>query len=342
MKVGLDLSSSLPTVSVVIVNYRVEDRVVDAVASLQSEPCVAEVIIVDNGSISPVLRTLQQARPAVHFIESDHNVGFAAAANRGAQAARYEFVFFLNPDAIVEPGAIQDLIDAYRMRPGIVGPAIYAEANNSLDVGTTMNHLGMSVSLDGRRPPLYVSGCALFTSKRIFNQLGGFDDRYFLFVEDVELCWRALLAGYEVRAVSGATVIHKGGASAEGGYFTVGDRYHTSVLRISLREQNTVALMISCAPWYWLFAILPALFVRSLTFALAGLCLAKPQLSAALLQGIVWNFSRLPSSLTRRRSLVRCRAGEREAARRFVHRPVLLLMLWKSGLPKISGGREAR
>lgn len=319
-------------------NYHVEDSVADAVASVQNERCVAEIIIVDNGSTSQRLKMLLHEYPVVELIESDHNIGFAAAANHGAEVASGEFLFFLNPDATTERGCIDRLAAAYRTRPGIVGPAIYAAANDSRDLGATMNHVGMSISLDGSQPSLYVSGCALFTSKRLFVQLGRFDDRYFLFVEDVELCWRALLAGYEVYAVTEANVFHEGGASARGGYFTAGKRYHTSTLRISLRERNTIALMISCAPWYWLPCVLPALLVRSLAFALAGLCLGQPRLSGVLLRGIVWNIAQLPTSLARRRSLVRCKAGEHQAARRFVHRPVLLPMLWRSGLPKVIAG----
>ncbi len=110
----------------------------------------------------------------------------------------------------------------------------------------------------------------------------------------------------------------------QGGYFTAGKRYQTSTLRISLRERNTVALMISCAPWFWLPGVLPALLMRSFAFALAGLCLGQPRLAEALLRGILWNIVQLLTSLDRRRSLVRCKAAEHEAARRFVHRPVLL------------------
>jgi len=334
----LEPGDPLPAVSVVIVNYYVEDRVADAVASVQSEHCVAEIIIVDNGSASPLLKMLQQEYPTVQLIESASNVGFAAAANLGAHAASGEFLFFLNPDATAEPGCIDHLVAAYRTRPGIVGPAVYTAANASRDIGATMNYVGMPTSLDGSQPPLYVSGCALFTSRSLFIQLGGFDDRYFLFMEDIELCWRALLAGYDVYAITEANVFHEGGASAQGGYFTAGERYRTSALRISLRERNTIALMIACAPWYWLPVVLPTLLARSFAFSLDGLCLGQLGLSGALLRGIVWNMAQLPTSLARRRSLVRCKTGRREAARRFVHRPVLLPILWRSGIPKVTTG----
>ena len=338
----MDLSSGdrpPAAVSVVIVNYHVEDQVADAVASVQSQHCVSEIIVVDNGSASPRLKMLQQEQPNLQLIESDSNVGFAAAANLGAQAASGEFLFFLNPDATAEPECIDHLVAAYRTRPGIVGPAIYAAANASRDVGATMNHVGMSISLDGVQPPLYVSGCALFTSSSLFTQLGGFDERYFLFVEDVELCWRALLAGYDVHAITEANVFHEGGASTQGGYFTPGKRYHTSTLRVSLRERNTIALMIACAPWYWLPVVLPILLARSFTFAFGGLCLGQPGLGGALLRGIGWNIAQLPTSLARRRSLVRRKTGRHEAARRFIHRPVLLSMLWRSGLPRVTTGK---
>lgn len=325
-----------PAVSVIIVNYHAEDCALKAAASVHGQPWVAEILIIDNGSTSSLLKALQKY-PDVALIEPGSNIGFAAAANVGAAAAHAEYLFFLNPDAVAEPGCIDHLMAAYLARPGIIGPTIYAAANHTRDMGATMNHIGMSLSLvNSVQPPLYVSGCALFTSTDLFAQLGGFDDRYFLFVEDTELCWRALIAGYDVRAVREGGVLHEGGVSIPGGYYERGQRYHTSTLRISLRERNTVALMISCAPWYWLPLVLPALLARSLAFAFIGLCLGRMDLTCELLRGVRWNISQLEASLTRRRSIVRCYRGVREASRRFIHRPILLSILLESGLPKVA------
>jgi hypothetical protein len=92
-------------------------------------------------------------------------------------------------------------------------------------------------------------------------------------------------------------VFHEGGASAKGGYYNAGKRYHTSARHVFLRVRNTVVCMIACVPWNWLPVALPA------------------RLSGVPLRGIAWNVIKLTVSLARRRSLERCKA-----ARRAVHR----------------------
>ncbi len=334
-------SDSSGRVSVVIVNYYTEEHVLRAVTSLSNQLNVTEIIIVDNGSSTGLLRTLRDESENIYLIEPGGNLGFARGSNMGAEKARSEFLFFLNPDATVDPECINRLIEGYRKRPGIVGPTIHAAANDTHNLGATMNHFGMSKSLNGLKSPLYVSGCALFTSRTVFEEIGRFDSRYFLFVEDAELCWRALLAGYDVHVVASANVHHEGGVSAEGGYFNAGKRYHTTTLRIALRERNTITMMIASAPWYWIPIVLPALIVRAWLMAISGILLGRFDLALSIIQGLLWNIMQLPNTLERRRSLVRKIEGEHESSRRFVHRPILLIMLLQSGVPRISGTSDS-
>lgn len=335
-------SDALPTVTAVIVNYNGSDLLTQAVESVRQQNFIAEVVVVDNGSSDGSAETLARHFPSVRIVYSGRNLGFAAAANIGAGTQKTGFVLFLNPDTALAPGCVAALVAGYESRPGIVGPVLNVAANQACDLGATMNHLGMSLSLDGTTPPLYVSGCALFTSRLVFNELGGFDGRYFLFVEDVELCWRALLAGYDVSVANGAEATHRGGASAPGGYFRLGDRYVTSPVRVALRERNSIALMLSCAPWWWLPGVLPTMAARSLLLAVSGVVLGRPRLATHLARGMLWNVAELPRSFSRRRSLVRTKRGDAEARKRFVRDPVLLRMLWQSGVPRIAGGAPGR
>ena len=335
-------STTPATVTAIVVNYNSGSLLIQAVNSLRQQAYAVDVVVVDNCSSDGSAETISHHYPDVTVVHSTVNLGFAAGANLGARNCATSFLLFLNPDTVLAPGCVAALIAAYERRPGIVGPVLTVAANQGRDFGATINHLGMSLSLDGTTLPLYVSGCALFTSTVVFHELGGFDGRYFLFVEDVELCWRALLAGYDVSVAEDAEAAHQGGATAPGGYFRSGTRYVTSPLRVRLRERNSIALMLSCAPWWWLPSVVPTLVARSALLAAGGLLLGHPKLAAELAQGVVWNIAELPRSFCRRRSLPRTKSGDKEARRRVVRDPVFLRMLRHSGVPHLASDDAKR
>lgn len=323
------------SVSVIIVNYNSGALLAEAVRSVYQQPGVNRVIIVDNASDDGSLEALPLDTSNIRIVRSSRNLGFAGGCNLGAQLADTEYLFFLNPDAILAPSSVEMLVAHEKKYPGIVGPIINVSANGARDVGATINHLGMSVSLDGSACPLYVSGCALLILNSLFKNLGGFDSRYFLFVEDLELCWRALLAGYNVSVSPDAEVYHRGGASIGGGYFRSGVRYSTSTLRVAFRERNSIALMISCAPWWWLPFVLPVMIARAAIIGFGALFVGGTDLVGDIARGLLWNLHELPRSLARRKSITRTRSGSREASRRVVRTPVLLRMLGQSGIPQL-------
>jgi GT2 family glycosyltransferase len=191
---------------------------------------------------------------------------------------------------------------------------------------------------DGRAP-LYVPGCVLATTRFVFEQVNGFDGRYFLFVEDVEFCWRALLAGFEVAVAADAQADHEGGGSVAGGYLRRGARYRTTESRVALRERNTMALMISCAPRWWLPVVLPFLAGRCAAEAAGAVMLGRPSLAWSIVRGVGWNVHYLPTSIGRRRSLSRSTRTCRSARSRLTSGPLLARTIRTHGLPSIVGRR---
>jgi len=313
-------------VSVIIVNYFLEDLVVESVQSFCNDPLVAEIIVVDNGSNEGLEKRLRKFANLSVVVPGD-NLGFAAGCNLGAQVATSQFLFFLNPDTKVTPGSIELLFQKAKLENGVVGPTVKLQVNESIDVGMTMNHLGMPCPVRAGDRPLYVSGSALFISRALFLEVGQFDERYFMFVEEVELCWRVLLKGYNVQVVRDACVLHVGGAAAIGGYASPGQPYTTSVFRVALRERNTIALMIACAPWFALLFVVPALVLRALAICVYGIVLGKAELVSAIWDGLVWNVHELRRSLGRRRSLDVPADRRRSVYRRLVRKPVMFAVL---------------
>ncbi len=328
---------NMPTgeVLVVIVNYNGGSDLMDCIASVLAQSVPAMIVVVDNGSTDGSDVNVCACFPEVSVRRAPHNLGFGGAINLAVSENAGNTIVVLNPDVVLREGCLQALLRALANRPGVVGPVLHVSTSGSIEAGWTINHAGMPTVQTPNKAPLYVPGCVLITSRQVFKQVGGFDDRYFLFVEDVEFCWRALLAGFEVSVASDAEANHKGGASAAGGYLSPSAPYRTSDMRVSLRERNDVALMIACAPWWWLPVIVPLLLVHCLAVAAGALALRRPGLAMSLLQGIGWNLRELPTSLRRRRSLKRSPHGCRNPHARLTSGPLLVRTIRVHGLPDI-------
>ena len=230
-------------VSVIMVVYMTGQALEESVACVLREPLVDEFILVDNGSTLPDaarLRTLADRDPRVVLVTGQGNVGFARGANLGAARAKGEVLVFLNPDAFLQADCIEELVGeiAGRASPCIVGGRVL-NADRTEQRGarrgdiTPMTAL-MSLSTLARRIPAWrryevhwesqatpdmalavptISGACFAARREDFKALGGFDEGYFLHVEDIDLCWRARRQGGAVLFQPNAKVVHLGHTS---------------------------------------------------------------------------------------------------------------------------------
>ncbi|MGQ9518448.1 MAG: glycosyltransferase family 2 protein, partial [Anaerolineae bacterium] len=162
------------------------------------------------------------------------NLGFAVAANRAAGPARGEFLWFLNPDTMVEAEAPANLLTALEKNPGIgaAGPQLLTPAGRPYILsarcfptfwtellekaglqGLSFSRLAVTPGDETAEVPA-VSGAALCVRRRAWEEIGGFDERYFLYVEDIDLCRALRAAGWKIYYVGRAKVRHWGGLSS--------------------------------------------------------------------------------------------------------------------------------
>ncbi|HEX5306763.1 MAG TPA: glycosyltransferase family 2 protein [Dyella sp.] len=225
-----------PDVSVIVVSADSGPGLHDCVRRALACAAVREVLLIDNGSRDgvpeAVARAFQQDdRLTVIFNRA--NLGFGPAVNRAARRARGSRLLVLNPDCLLEPDTVAQLgaaLDAHP-RAGLVG-AVVCDAQGEPDpashrrdplLARTLNTLfkrsGEGVNVDGPMPDATVaveavSGALMLVSRRVFDYLEGFDERYFLHCEDLDLCRRVRDAGYRVLLAGGVRVLHgKGGSS---------------------------------------------------------------------------------------------------------------------------------
>ncbi len=186
-------------------------------AMLKSVPVGVPVTVVDNASGDATCDMLSRY-PNVRLVKNDKNEGFARACNRGASESGSEFLLFLNPDAVLSPGALDALEAAADARPalGAANPRIEnakGKARLKLTSVLPTDKVAAPRIEEASRMPV-LSGAALFVRRAAFDAVGGFDPNIFLYHEDHELCWRLHRAQYELWHIPGAKVRHVAGTGA--------------------------------------------------------------------------------------------------------------------------------
>lgn len=286
--------------SAVVVHYNDPEHLVLCLDALRRDPGIDEIVVVDNASDAQAAAAVSAACSDVQLVLSPVNLGFGGGANLGAAHSAGDLLVFLNPDAVPDPGCMSALATHLSEHGGVLGPLIRTGPDATPEYGYTVDRMLLPRGMDQPGEPLYITGCCLATTRSCFDAVGGFDARYFLFQEDVELCWQALRRGFAVAALPEATLVHVGGAAAAGGYRRAG-RIETTSSRILLRERNGWAVILACAPGRRIPQLLALSLLRTVAFA--GLLASHGRLrdAARLWRGLVWNVIHIQATLERRR-----------------------------------------
>lgn len=234
-----------PTISAIMVSWHTGPALFEAIDAALKAGDIDELVILDNGNPKDVrqrLEALDEAQENVRLLAGQGNVGFARACNLGARAASGDVVLFLNPDALIEPGAAMLMAEAGAARgrhPWLVGARLLntdgteqrgARRGMLTPLSAFIGYSGLyrleplhpefrnihrerEPLPDGPCPTPVVSGAAMAIPRKDFLSLGGFDESYFLHVEDIDLCRRVAEAGGVVVFHPEARVMHYGSTS---------------------------------------------------------------------------------------------------------------------------------
>jgi hypothetical protein len=204
-------------VGIVLVNYRGRDDTLECLESLRwlTYPSVVTVLV-DNASGDGCPAAVRERFPRVEVIENRENLGFTGGNNVGIRTALElgaEFVFLLNNDTTVHPALLGWLVSALTMDPklGIVGPTMYYYDNPTevWATGGKMDWRGQSTLLTEHEPCDFIVGAGLMIRREVLREIGLFDDRFFLYYEESDLCARARAAGWGIASVPQAALWHK-------------------------------------------------------------------------------------------------------------------------------------
>jgi GT2 family glycosyltransferase len=271
--------------SVILVNWNAAPVLVECLrATLPELSTVSgECIVVDNGSAGEDLELVVREFPHLHVIANSRNLGFAAAVNQGVKRSRGRYLLLLNPDAFLSAGSLRSLVSFLDAEPGvgIVGPRI-VNPDGSLQ-GSARAFPRLATALFGRtsllsrlfpgnpftrrqvlvlaarrdrpQPVDWVSGACMFVRRRVLDEVGLLDERFFLYWEDADICWRARQGGWLVVYHPRVSVTHLIGACSRRApvrslvafHRSAYRFYRTHVTRSACHPLNAVAVAGLCA-----------------------------------------------------------------------------------------------
>lgn len=280
----------VPELAVVVVNHNTGDFLAQCMSSITSSAGVlrVEVVVVDNASSDGSEE--RAAGPGIRLIRNSDNHGFARAANQGIAATEAPLVLLLNPDAEVVGGSLPALVKVARERPraGVVGAlvrnpdgSIQPSARRVPRLGKALGHAFLgpiwrgnpwtrSYTMAGwdrssEREVEWVSGSAMLLRREALDQVGTFDEGYFMYVEDVDLCTRLRGAGWEVLFSPELEVVHQIGVSTHGQRGRMAFAHSDSIYRYFVKYRATGAralLRPAVRAALWLRALLMSALPR--------------------------------------------------------------------------------
>jgi hypothetical protein len=246
----------LPVVWIVVLNWNRPQDTLECVASLRKLDYPAyHILVVDNGSTDESV-SLLRALPDIDLLVNEQNLGFGAGNNRGIQYALErgaDYVLLLNNDTTVSPPLLSRMVEAARSDPqiGIVGPMIYysdrpdrvwfagMHFRHGLYVVRRGLHLGPSP--DSVEEVDFISGCGMLVHRQVWERIGLFDPRFFMYYEDLDFCIRAKEVGYRIVCATQAKMWHALSAST-GGADSPLKQYHQMKSTMLFTQKHTRGL----------------------------------------------------------------------------------------------------
>jgi len=251
--------------SIIIVNYNANEKLLRCLESvlcdLQSD---CEVLVVDNDSSDGIADRIETDFAAVRLMRSQTNLGFGGGNNLGAGEARGKYLVFLNPDTLVQRGWLEALLAPFNSdaRAGLVTSKILLFDDPTLinTCGNVVHFTGLTLCRGLGQPREAfgeaqevdaVSGAAFAIRRDLFEELNGFDEDTFLYMEDTDLSWRARLSGWRCLYAPDSIVLH---------HYTL----RITPLKVFYQERNRYLMLMKSLRWPTLFVLLPAQLLAEL------------------------------------------------------------------------------
>ncbi len=283
-----------PKASIIVLNWNGKHYLKDclsSIAEIPREPSF-ECIMVDNGSTDGSVEYVEKNFKWVRVVRSGENLGYAGGNNLGAREAKGEFLIFLNYDTRVEKNWLSGLLDAFKENriAAVQSKVLFDNDSSKINTFGTDTHVtGLTVckhifkedkGLEKTEEVSGFSGSSVMIPKRLFFELGGFDDDFFLYLEDTDFGWRATLAGHRILATPKSIIYHKYKLKMNPKIFMYNER-NRQVMILKNYSAKSLALLF------------PSLFLMEI-FTHAYALYLGPSFLLAKLSGDFWVLGTLP------------------------------------------------
>ncbi len=301
------MSDKLPSVDVIIVNYNGMEYLPACLESLfKTEYPLLAITLVDNDSRDGSPEWVKEKYPEVRLIRNNQNLGFGKANNIGIEKSCSPYIALLNSDTVVEKGWLRPLVETARKDPSVAATCsklLFLQNPRIVNgVGGGMNYVGYGYDIgayevdngqfDEERDVFFPTAAACVLKRTAFEEIGGFDERFFMYHEDVDLGWRLRLKGYRIKCVPRSVVYHAfGGTSFKSG---------SMAFRNNLGQRHALRSLIKNYGFMALSKVLPL-------FITMGLRNTIRERSPDFLKCLLWNMKRLPDTLHERSKIQRTR-----------------------------------
>ena len=287
-------------ISIVIVNYNGNRFLTNCIKSIKKSIYKNyEIIIIDNASKD---NSIDSIRPSsnITILKNKINLGFSEANNLAAKLAKGKYIFFLNNDTKILPDTISNIANTLSSNKSqtIYTCSIYDYTNKIFfHSSICVDPFGFPVN---HNKIFYAEGSALIVSKFLFLKLGQFDSKYFMFHEDIDLCWRAWLSGYNVDVIPNARINHYAGGSAGGGY-SKNKQYQSTTFRRYYSERNNIRTILKNYSSITLLFIFPIYIFINILEIIFFLLTFQPKVSLTYLKAYYWNIINLADTIRQRK-----------------------------------------
>jgi GT2 family glycosyltransferase len=334
--------SLLPSVDIVIPHYRRRDmleRCLDSLAETRY-PSMG-IIVVDNGGTEAGLVFLVKRYCNARLLRLPENRGYAGGCNAGLKSSSADYVVFMNDDTEHDPMWLERLVTAAladnrigALQPKILSQKPFCKGKKIFDyagaAGGMIDRLGYPWCLgrtfsgvesdkgqyDCGQDIFWASGVAMFVKRAVAEELGGFDEDFFMQMEEIDLSWRMKLAGYRTLSVPSSVVLHEGGASLAGG----------SSEKIYLNHRNNVTMLLKNRSTAALLWVLPMRLLLDFVTALFYLTQFPGVLkkSGAVFRAWSFNIRTIAAIMKKRRSIQAARVVDDRTI--FCHSPISIMV----------------
>ncbi|MFC2149965.1 glycosyltransferase family 2 protein [Calditrichota bacterium] len=290
----------------------------------QTRDIEIELIIVVNGTTEKIPQTVVSQFRNPQVLEFPDRIGFAAACNRGIDASACELGILLNNDAVVNPNTLKILTDAMISAPNAAAcqPKLLSSREDgkfdySSAAGGEIDRFGFpfahgrvfdTVEVDSGQYNLdakvfWAAGAALMVRREVYLKAGGLEERFFAHMEEIDLCWRFHLMGYNVLTVTAAIVYHAGAMTIK----------EDSSLKIYLNHRNSQAMLFRCYGTFSLLKYMPIRELLDLTLIFRSIILFDFKRILAVLRAKCWIWYSLHYLIISRRNVQRLRTVNEQA-----------------------------